>query len=170
MPLFVLPAIAPPDGPMAPGWWPLPPGWWLVGMAIFMLAIWGASKLLRRMGPLRKRQKQQPDLKKMALAALDELERRESASERETAYRLNEILRAALLDIHASAGSWHPFTPRDDIDVDEAEWNAFWAELEMRYRPSATLDDGMSRRQQWLVVARRWLEQLPDDDGMRMQP
>lgn len=166
--LFALPAIAPPDAPLPPGWWPLPPGWWVLGIAAFGLALWLASKLLLRMGSARKRPKQ-PDIRSMALAALDELERRESASERETAYRLNEILRAALLDTHASAG-WCPFTPRGDIGVDEAEWNAFWAELEMRYRPPAMQDNGNSRRQHWLAVARRWLEQLPEYDGLRMRP
>lgn len=167
MPLFVLPAIAPPDAPMAPGWWPLPPGWWLVGIAVFMLAIWGVSKLMWRIAAARRRPKQ-PDLRTMALAALDELERRESAGERETAFRLNEILRAALLDNHASA-AWRPFTPRDDIGVDEKEWNVFWAELEMRYRPTAMQSQEESRRQRWLTVARRWLEQLPGPDGIRMQ-
>lgn len=168
IPFFVLPAIAPPDAPMVPGWWPLPPGWWLLGTALFLLAVWSMVTLLQRLAS-RRRQPRQPDIRTMALAALDELERREPADARETAYRLNEILRAALLDTHGSGG-WQPFTPRDDIGVNEAEWNAFWADLEMRYRAEPEQGDVEERRQQWLATARQWLERLPIDDETGMQP
>ena len=165
----VLPAIAPPDAPLAPGWWPLPPGWWLLGMALLLLAVWLVVMLARRL-PSGRRQRRQPDIRAMALAALDELERREAAGERETAYRLNEILRAALLDARAP-GRWRPFTPRDDVGMDEGEWTAFWTELEMRYMPSGEPDDGGGgRRQRWLAVAREWLERIPEQDAMGMQP
>jgi Domain of unknown function (DUF4381) len=163
--LAVLPAIAPPDAPMVPGWWPMPPGWWLLGTALFLLSVWLLITLLQRMAS-RRRHYRQPDIRVMALAALDELERREAAGERETAYRLNEILRAALLDPRAS-GKWRPFTPRSDVGVDKVEWQAFWVELDMRYRPLAESGKDEGRRQRWLTVARKWLERLPEPDDMR---
>lgn len=168
MMLFVLPAIAPPDAPMAPGWWPLPPGWWILGTALFILAVWLLLKLLPRLFP-RRRRARQPDIRAMALAALDELERRETAGDRETAYRLNEILRAALLDPHA-AHRWRPFTPRDDVGIDAQQWQAFWDELDMRYRPSAEAGTGAERRRQWLATAREWLERIPAPDEMQVSP
>jgi hypothetical protein len=169
MSLSVLPAIAPPDAPLAPGWWPLPPGWWLLGTVLFMLAAWLMLMLMRRFLSRRGRRDRQPDVRVMALAALDELERRKSAGDRETAYRLNEILRASLLDAQAPQ-TWRPFTPRDDVGVDEREWTAFWDELEMRYRRTGTADDDRARRQRWLAVARTWLEGLPVRDDMEVRP
>lgn len=166
--ISILPAIAPPDAPLAPGWWPLPPGWWVLGMGLFVLAVWIMVRLAQRIGPGRRR-RQPIDVRVMALAALDDLERRSSASERETAYRLNEILRAALLDSRDPV-RWHPFAPRDDLGVNAEEWAAFWDELEMRYRPlpgEREEDDGV-RRRRWLAMARKWIEMLPDQNGVRM--
>jgi hypothetical protein len=169
MSLSILPAIAPPDAPLAPGWWPLPPGWWLLGTLLFMLFVWLVVMVMRRFALRRGRRVRQPDVRVMALAALDELEHRESAGDHETAYRINEILRAALLDAHVPQ-RWRPFTPRDDVGIDEQEWRAFWAELEMRYRPAGTAADDRARRQRWLAVARTWLERLPVQDDMEAQP
>lgn len=160
--LAALPAIAPPDAPFAPGWWPLPPGWWVLGAILFVALIWGAGALLNRLD-LRRRVRP-PDLRTFALAALDELAARPNLGEREAAFRLNEILRAALIDVRATG--WRPFTPRDDLDIDREQWDAFWAELEGRYRPDAVEADG--RQQRWLATARYWIECLPDQDGVRM--
>jgi hypothetical protein len=159
----MLPAIAPPDAPLAPGWWPLAPGWWFLGAALLMLLIWGAGKLLWRLLP--QRRVIPPDIRTFALAALDELAARPALAEREAAFRLNEILRAALIDVHGT-GHWRPFMPRDDLDIEQGEWDAFWAELDGRYRPQAAQGDG--RQQRWIATARYWVECLPDRDGVRM--
>ncbi len=160
----ILPAIAPPDAPLAPGWWPLPPGWWVLGALLLLALIWGLGSLLLRLA-WRRRRVRPPDIRNFALAALDELERRPALDEREAAYRLNEILRAALIDVHGTGG-WRPFMPRDDLGIDRGEWDAFWAELEDRYRPEAAEGDG--RQRQWMATARYWIECLPDQDGVRM--
>lgn len=158
-----LPAIAPPDAPMAPGWWPMPPGWWILGALVFLALLWGAWTLLQRLAS--RRQVIPPDIRTYALAALDELACRSAPDEREVAFRLNEILRAALIDVHGTGG-WRPFMPRDDLDIDRAEWDAFWSELEERYRPDAAGGDG--RQQRWMATARHWIERMPDQDGVRM--
>jgi len=165
MPLFVLPAIAPADAPVQPGWWPLPPGWWLLGMAVFVLSIWLLAALLRRLAA--NRRYIPPDTRTLALAALDELEHRKALGEREVAFRLNEILWAALFDPHGSGG-WRPFMPRDDLGLERQEWDVFWTELEARYKPLTERGEG--RQRAWIATARKWIEHLPDRDGIRMYP
>lgn len=161
--LALLPPIAPPDAPAPPGWWPLAPGWWFLALFLFIAIMWGISLLMQRGMRGWRRREPAPATRELALAALDELARRGQASDREVAYRLNEILRAALFDSGAKE-AWQPFSPISDITVNEEAWHAFWQELAMRYRrPDA--DDATGRRQAWIAVARGWLEQLPEGDA-----
>jgi len=152
--LFVsaLPAIAAPDAPVAPGWWPLPPGWWLLGLALFLCLLWLAYLFLRRFIRLaRARARRTLPVRARALAALDELEQRRGLNAREAAYRLNEILQAAL----PSEKKGEPFS--------QMEWQHFWQELEVRYQPVMTAGDADVER--WLRLARGWIEQLPLGDA-----
>ena len=160
----LLPPIAPPDAPSHPGWWPLPLGWWLVGLALFLFMMWGLSRVLQRGIAGWQRRMPQPSTREMAMAALDELAGRGEVDDRDVAYRLNEILRAALLDTDAEE-RWHPFPPVADVGVSRAAWEAFWEELEMRYRRPDGGHDA-DRQRQWLAVARGWLEQLPEPHGI----
>jgi len=103
----------------------------------------------------------QPAIRMLALAALDELAAREPMSDRQMAYRLNEILRASLFGC-GSADDWSSFSPCQDVVPAEGEWQAFWEELAMRYRqPDGSSD--RERQQRWLGVARGWIEQLPEE-------
>lgn len=158
--LSLLPPIAPPDAPAQPGWWPLAPGWWFLALILFFALMWGFSLLMQRSVRGWRRREPAPATRELALAALDELAKREPVSDREVAYRLNEILRAALFDSGAKE-AWQPFSPVSDITVNEEAWHAFWQELAMRYRRPDT-GDGAGCQREWIAVARGWLEQLPE--------
>jgi len=149
--LFVLPVIAAPDAPVAPGWWPLPPGWWLLGLTLLLVLLWMVYLLLRRfIRPARAAAVSAPPVRELALAALDELEQRRGLEGREAAYRLNEILQAAV-----------PVEKQRER-ADQQEWQCFWQELALRYRPVMTAGEADIKR--WLKLARNWIEQLPPDD------
>lgn len=164
-----LPPIAPPDAPSVPGWWPLPPGWWIVILGLAMLMMWWLIWLrTRRLLLRRKGRRITPDVRRLALAALDELEAREPMSDRQMAYRINEILRAALFGSGPS-DQWSCFTPCPEVAPEQGQWEAFWEELAMRYRrPDGGCDS--ERQRHWLQLTRGWIEQLPEAerDGTRM--
>ncbi|HKJ82490.1 MAG TPA: DUF4381 family protein [Mariprofundaceae bacterium] len=169
----VLPPIAPLDAPPPPGLWPLPPGWWLVILAVFLISMWGGSTWIHRGMVGWRRKRPAVSVKVMALAALNELEGRGQMRDRDVAYRLNEILRAALLDAdrhQEGEGQWQPFSPQPEVVDDRAQWEAFWMSLEMRYRRPDEDEDDVIRQREWLATARRWLERLPDDDGLPERP
>lgn len=149
--LVSLPLIAGPDAPVTVGWWPLPPGWWLLGLTLFLGLLWLAYLFLRRfIRPARAGAERTLPIRARALAALDELEQRRGLNAREAAYRLNEILRAALP------------TEKKMAPFDQEEWQHFWQEMEMRYQPDMTT--GRADVERWLSLARGWIEQLPLSD------
>lgn len=161
-----LPPIAPPDAPSAPGWWPLPPGWWFVALGLFMLLMWGFSHMRDYRRLIRRRRKSLPDVRLLALAALDELQARGPMSDRQMAYRINEILRAALF-ASGPSDEWSCFTPCPEVVPVQAEWEAFWEELAMRYRrPDEACDS--ERQRHWLQLTRGWIEQLPEQEQDEM--
>jgi len=176
-----VPAIARPDAPVLPGWWPVPPGWWLLGLAVFLGLLWLGYLFLRRfLLAVRARHRREPPVRTQAMAALDELAHRRSLGAREAAYRLNEILRAALArPLHTNHASepfrighalfdagedtvrWS-FSARDDVIEDQEAWQRFWQELEVRYQPA--MPAGNKDIESWLVLARGWIAHLPVDD------
>jgi len=167
--LFALPAIAGPDAPVLPGWWPVPPGWWLLGLAIFLGLLWAAYLFLRRfLSAAKARHRRVLPVRIRAMAALDELAHRRPLAACEAAYRLNEILRAALFDAGSDTVQW-PFPVLDGIIEDEMAWEHFWRELEMRYQPMMVAEKEDVER--WLMLANGWVAHLPADDAdMMMEP
>ncbi len=158
-----LPPIAPPDAPTSPGWWPLPPGWWFVVIGVILLVIWVSGRRHERRLRRRRDYRPAPAVRDLALAALDELEARESVSDRQMAYRINEILRAALF-VSGPSDRWACFSPRPGIVSEREEWEEFWEELALRYRrPDGGCDIG--RQRHWLRLTRGWIEKLPVEDG-----
>ncbi len=146
-----LPVIAGADAPLPPGWWPLPPGWWLLGLGLFLSLLWAAYFALRRfIRPARTVAGRMLPIRDRALAALDELESRRGLEAHEVAYRLNEILQAAL-----------PAEKQAEL-CSEQSWQNFWQELSLRYRPVMTAGDADIKR--WLGLARGWIEQLPVEE------
>jgi len=113
---------------------------------------------------MKMRRRQSLPIRLLAMAALDELERRGHADDRETAYRLNEILWAALFNPEGG-GDWRPFVPVTGIIEDVEIWNRFLQELEIRYRPPGSHVDERKHRKQWLTTARSWVERLPEDNA-----
>ncbi len=162
MMLFSLPVIAGADAPVLPGWWPIPPGWWLLGLAMFLGLLWGAYLFLRRfLLAVKARRRRVLPVRIQALAALDELAHRRPLGAREAAYRLNEILRAALPDAGACAVQW-PLSVQDGVVEDQEAWEHFWRELEIRYQPAMRAEEADIER--WLVLANGWVTHLPVDD------
>jgi len=156
------PSIAAPDAPVLSGWWPLPPGWWLLGLAVFLGLLWAGYLFLRQfLLATRARRARMLPVRFQALAALDELAHRPSLDAREAAYRLNEILRAALFDAEAVTVRW-PFATRDGVIEDEEVWRRFWQDLDMRYQPSMPMQEADIER--WLALARGWVVRLPTGD------
>jgi len=160
--LPALPVIAGPDAPVPPGLWPVPPGWWLLALAVFLGLLWTGYVFLRRfLLAAKTRRRRELPVRMQALAALDELEHRRSLDAREAAYRLNEILRAALFDEGTDTVRW-PFVARDGVIEDQEAWECFWRELEARYRSSMTAGDV----ERWLSLARVWIGRLPVNDDV----
>jgi len=168
----VVPKIAPPDAPVLPGWWPVPPGWWLLGLAVFLGLLWLGYLFLRRfLLAARARHGRELPVRIQAMAALDELSHRRSLDAREAAYRLNEILRAALFDTGVKKGTISLFRPeesklspflQENVIEDQGAWERFWQELEMRYQP--VMPAGKDDVKRWLVLARGWIAHLPVGD------
>jgi len=151
----VLPVIARPDAPVLPGWWPIPPGWWLLGLVIFLCLLWSGYLIFRRfILAAGARHRWELPVRVRALAALDELAHRQPLTAHEAAFRLNEILRAALFD----AG-----VVRNGVIEDHGAWEYFWQELEMRYQPAMSAGEEDVAR--WLILAHGWVAHLPVDDA-----
>ncbi len=137
-------------------------------MALFLtLTLIAALWLKRRMTS---RRYGRIPVRLQALAALRELERRDTADAREVAYRLNEILRAALADSRATGRCW-PYVHAPGIVDNANEWECFWRELDMRYRSPVSShqarQQGDGRRAGWIAAARTWIERLPEDEASR---
>ncbi len=167
MMLLALPAIASPDAPVLPGWWPVPPGWWLLGLAIFLGLLWAAYLFFRQfLMVVKARQRRVPPIRMRALAALDELAHRRPLAACEAAYRLNEILRAALFDAGSDTAQW-PFPVLDGVIEDQDAWEYFWRQLEMRYQPA--MGAGEEDVERWLMLANGWVTHLPVGDADMMK-
>ncbi|MDQ6959791.1 MAG: DUF4381 family protein [Mariprofundaceae bacterium] len=163
MMFLALPVIAGPDAPVPPGWWPVPPGWWFLGLAVFLGLLWTGYLLLRRfLMAARVRRGRQLPVRTQAMAALDELAHRRSLDAREAAYRLNEILRAALFNVGADSSVHWPFPVWDGVIEDHLAWQHFWRELEMRYQP--VIPAGNEDVERWLALAHGWIAHLSVDD------
>ncbi len=131
-------------------------------MAVFLMLAWFGAAWLRRR--LQTRPRPIP-LRLQALAALAELERRPALHRRDAAFRLNEILRAALAPSRPVGRGW-PYEDVPGIVDDPEAWRCFWHELECRYRPVGGSDDALDEplRQRWIATARNWLMRLPLED------
>jgi len=162
--MFTLPAISVSDAPVPPGLWPVPPGWWLLALLFFLSVLWLGYLFFRRfLYAFKTKYKRELPVRAQAMAALDELENRCSLDARETAYRLNEILRAVLFDAGDDAGRW-PFAVRDGVIEDQGVWQRFWQELEMRYQP--VMPAGTDDIERWLVLARGWVTKSKEGDAL----
>gem|GEM_PF-2302413 len=190
----VLPVIAGPDAPVPPGWWPVPPGWWLLGMVIFAGLLWmGYILLIRPLIAAIARRGWQPPVRIQARAALDELAHRRSLGAREAAYRLNEILRAALFDAGKGMGSGLgkkgnssfssertseavpflresrpdpiPFWPFPVWDGVVEDQEAWQCFWqELEMRYQPVMPAGEEDIERWLALARGWIAHLPAND------
>ena len=190
----VLPLIAGPDAPVLPGWWPVPPGWWFLGLAVFLGLLWTGYLLLRRfLMTARGRRGRQLPVRIQAMAALDELAHRRPLDAREAAYRLNEILRAALFDAGKGMGSGlgkkgdsllsseqksETVSFLRDSRPDPIPFWPFPARggviedqeawqcfwQDLEMRYQPVMPAGEEDIERWLALARGWIAHLPADD------
>jgi len=161
--LWVMPPTALPlrdiHLPAAIGWWPPALGWWLlIGLLVLLTAaLWGY-----------RRWRQRRQMRRLALARLEEIRTREG---RDLVVALSRLLRLAALE-HFSAEAIAGLQGEAWLEFLDRPFN----DAPFRHGVGRCLADGPYRREceidklQLLEVCQRWLQKLPPQAQSMRRP